>query len=166
MNILYLHGLLGRLNDEKREVLENHGKVFAPDIDYQNDLNTIAHLVKTFAEQEEEINVVIGSSMGGLAGWYVSNSLKRPALLFNPALATRSVYQEIPDASDSSLSFKQIVLGGRDDIINPAETLKFISQKLSGASDIQINLRQHLAHRIPVDVFEDEVESFFGKMCY
>lgn len=85
MNILYLHGLLGRLNDEKREVLENHGKVFAPDIDYQNDLNTIAHLVKTFAEQEEEINVVIGSSMGGFAGWYVSNSLKRPALLFNPA---------------------------------------------------------------------------------
>lgn len=166
MNILYLHGLLGRLNDEKRATLEQYGKVFAPDIDYQKDPNSIANLVEKYANQKEEINVVIGSSMGGFAGWHVSKALKRSALLFNPALADRSVHQDVPQYEDSSLNFKQVVLGAGDDVVNPADTLQFISRQLPRAADTRIHLRQHLGHRIPIDVFEDEVERFFGELCY
>ena len=157
---------MGRLNEEKRAILENYGQVFAPEIDYQNDHQSIANLVEKYANQKEEINVVIGSSMGGFAGWYVSKALQRPALLFNPALASHSVHQEVPVYEDSSLNFRQVVLGAGDDVINPADTLQFISKQLPGASDIRIHLRQHLAHRIPVDVFEDEVGRFFGEVCW
>lgn len=166
MNILYLHGLMGRLNEEKRKILEKYGKVFAPDIDYHNDSNSIENLVRRYYDQKEEINVVIGSSMGGFAGWHVSKALQRPALLFNPALAQRSVEQNIPVYEDSSLNFKQLVLGVSDDVVDPSGTMHFLAKELPGAADIKIHLHQHLAHRIPVDVFEEEVEGFFGELCY
>lgn len=166
MNILYLHGLLGHLNEEKRQILKHYGQVFAPDLDYQNDPDSIENLVQKYADHEEEINVVIGSSMGGFAGWYVSKALQRPALLFNPALAKRSVPQSVPSYENSSLNFRQVVLGVEDDVVNPADTLQFISSQLPGAADLRIHVRQYLAHRIPVDVFEEEVGRFFGELCY
>jgi predicted esterase YcpF (UPF0227 family) len=34
MNILYLHGLKSKLKEDKRKILEQYGRVFAPEIDY------------------------------------------------------------------------------------------------------------------------------------
>lgn len=164
MNILYLHGLDSSLNDEKRTILERFGTVFAPTIDYRNNPNTIKQVYEKFKNHDPEINVVIGSSMGGFAGYYISEVLNRPALLFNPALASRSVSQEVPDTIISSLNLKHIILGAKDNVVDPNKTLQFLS-KITLA-EYRIHTLLNLGHRIPVAVFEEAVEEFFSELCY
>lgn len=162
MNILYIHGLNGSLNPEKREVLEPYGKVFSPSIDYEADSEAIIHLVESF--KSHHTNVVIGSSMGGFTGYYVSNIYQCPALLFNPALAERSVYQNIPEIDHKTSPFKQIVLGTKDDIVDPKQTLGFLAETLIYHPEYKVHIHNSLAHRIPLDVFEEEVKLFFKQL--
>ncbi|MAZ73667.1 MAG: alpha/beta hydrolase [Flavobacteriaceae bacterium] len=161
MNILYLHGLDSSLNEEKRTILERFGTVFAPPIDYRNNPDTITQLYKKYKNHDPLIGVVIGSSMGGFAGYYLADALQRPALLFNPALAQRSVKQEVMELPNPKLSLKHIVLGAKDDVIDPAKTLQFLSKTLATNTEYNIRLRQDLAHRIPVTVFEESIKDFF-----
>lgn len=162
MNILYLHGLDGDLASEKRVVLEKFGKVFSPAIDYRKEYNSVELLVEQY--KNEKIKAVIGSSMGGFVGYYIADAYNLPSLLFNPALSARSVRQEIPIYKNPYLSFKQIVLGAEDDVIDPKSTLAFLSKRLQEHTDYDIHVRQRLGHRIPVDVFKAEVEAFFKKI--
>ena len=76
MNILYLHGLNGSLSDEKRTILEEYGTVYSPAIDYESDVNSIENLRRQFVDGK--IDVVMGSSMGGFAGYYLSIAFKNP----------------------------------------------------------------------------------------
>ena len=161
MNILYLHGLDSKLSAEKRAVLEVYGKVFAPDLNYYED----AHAIDTVLEMypEVEINTVIGSSMGGFAGYHVSKAVGRPALLFNPALVKRSVPQNIPEIRNYS-NLQQFVLGQRDDVVSPVDTLAYLSQELNSVTDFYLRLVPRLGHNIPVELFEEEVREFFSKL--
>lgn len=162
MKILYLHGLDGSLGDEKRGILQKFGTVLSPAIDYRTEYNSIEMLVEQF--KNDKIDVVVGSSMGGFVGYYVSNAYKRPALLFNPALASRSVRQKVPTYTHPLLGFKQLVIGTRDDVINAKDTLEFLSKNLQIHTNYHIHIRQELEHRIPVDVFEEEVKMFFKNL--
>lgn len=164
MNILYIHGLDSKLNMEKKKMLEKYGKVFAPDLDYYQNRNAIDSILKMYSEVD--INTVIGSSMGGFAGYYISNALDRPALLFNPALQSRSVEQIVPKIEKTSNSFKQIVIGQRDEVVDPKDTLLFISRQLSGQTDFHLNIRHEMEHRVHPECFEEELEIFFFKLCY
>ena len=82
MKILYLHGLDSYLQDDRRAVLTPYGEIFAPTIDYRNAPNLFAELQKEYAE----VDVLIGSSLGGLIVYYLAQKLGKPCLLFNPAL--------------------------------------------------------------------------------
>src|SRR5690606_38765516 len=164
MNILYLHGLDSKLSPEKREILEKYGKVFAPDLDYYQNTNAIRTILEMYSNVD--INTVIGSSMGGFAAYHVSNAIFRPALLFNPALRTRSVPQEIPKDNYNYNNLKHFVIGQNDDVVSPADTLSFLSENFNPVTEIHLRLVPRLGHRIPVELFEEEVESFFGKLCY
>jgi len=164
MNILYLHGLDSKLSPEKREILEKYGKVFAPDLDYYQNTNAIRTILEMYSNVD--INTVIGSSMGGFAAYHVSNAIFRPALLFNPALRTRSVPQEIPKDNYNYNNLKHFVIGQKDDVVSPADTLSFLSENFNPVTEIHLRLVPRLGHRIPVELFEEEVESFFGKLCY
>lgn len=159
MNILYLHGLNGSLRPEKRKVLEAYGKVFSPAIDYHSEPNSIALLIEQY--KNEGISVVVGSSMGGFLGYYIADAYKVPSLLFNPALDSRPVNQRVPNLDIPYLSFKQIVLGAKDDVISPAGTLSFIAKTLQAHTNYHIHIRQSVKHQIPIDVFEEEVAMFF-----
>jgi len=162
MKILYIHGLNGSLSPEKRALLEPYGEVFAPAIDYLSDTHAIASISTAFKAMG--INIVIGSSMGGFTGYYVSNIMQCPALLFNPALAKRSVPQNIPEIKNNSSRLKQIVLGTQDDVVNPKQTLKFLSETLIDHPEYKIHIHSHLAHRIPLDVFKEEIQLFFKSL--
>ena len=163
MTILYLHGLDSSLNDEKRIILEKYGLVYSPQINYRKDKNSIATLIAE--HQNNNINTVIGSSMGGFAAYYIADALQRPALLFNPALAYRSVAQEIPMIENLKSNLKHIVLGAKDEIIDPKTTMKFLATSI-GIDNYTIKIRQDLAHRIPEEIFEEEVKAFFKKLYY
>lgn len=164
MNILYLHGLDSKLSPEKRSILEKYGKVFAPDLDYYQNPNAIESVLEMFPDVD--INTVIGSSMGGFAAYHVSNALLRPALLFNPALMKRSVAQNIPEDNNNYNNLKQIVIGQIDDVVSPADTLSFLSENFNPVTEIYLHLQPKLGHSIPVELFEEEVERFFKKLCY
>ncbi|MEB8328636.1 hypothetical protein OO009_04650 [Flavobacteriaceae bacterium KMM 6897] len=159
MNILYIHGLNGSLSAEKRTILENYGTVYSPSINYETDENSVENLKLEF--QDKDINVVIGSSMGGFVGYHLSIAFERPALLFNPALVYRSVFQNVPYYNNPHHSYNKIVLGGKDEVVDPKNTLIFIADRINKNTDYQISLRQDLAHRIPLDIFKEEVTSFF-----
>lgn len=162
MKILYLHGLDGSLNDEKRSILQKHGTVVSPAIDYRTEYNSIELLVEQF--KNDKIGAVIGSSMGGFVAYYISNAYQRPSLLFNPALASRSVRQKVPTYKHPLLSFKQLVLGSRDTVIKVKDTLEFLSKNLELHTNYHIHIRQDLEHQIPVQVFEEEVKLFFKNL--
>ena len=164
MNILYLHGLDSKLNTEKRTVLEQYGRVFAPDLDYYNNPNTIEWVLEQFSDTE--INTVIGSSMGGFAAYHISNALFRPALLFNPALRKRSVHQNLPADINAYNNLKQIVIAQRDQVVLPADTLSFLSENFNPVTDIYLRLVPRLEHRISEALFKEEVDSFFEKLCF
>lgn len=160
MTILYLHGLDSNLSNEKKQILQQFGPVIAPDLDYRVNPNMIETLFNEYANQN--IDLVIGSSMGGFAGFYLSKLLQNPALLFNPALPYRtSVLQNIPIIKDEHRHLLQIVIGNQDDIIQAVDNLDFIMKLLPSKNDFRLHLINELGHGIPADIFESEVNLFF-----
>jgi hypothetical protein len=157
MKILYIHGLNGSLSIEKRDILQHFGKVQAPSIDYEKNPDSIISLQNQF--KDAKIDLIIGSSMGGFAGYYLSKLYQVPCLLFNPALPYRSVYQNIPSTPQSNNGTINIVLGSKDDIIDPKSTLHFLGDLLMQPQNYNIHIRHDLEHRIPVHVFEEEVSN-------
>lgn len=166
MNILYLHGLESKLSDEKRAILETYGTVIAPDLDYKSNPDAIQNLYNEFNNQN--INAIIGSSMGGFAGFHLANGLGICALLYNPALPYRtSIIQNIPSHLPQKRSpLMRIVLGGRDDVIKAKDNLAFLAQNFSEQKECTIQIVNELAHQIPVAVFEKQTKVFFQEFCY
>ncbi|SHI94643.1 Predicted esterase YcpF, UPF0227 family [Mesonia phycicola] len=159
MNILYLHGLMGSLNPEKRQIVEKYGKAYAPSIPYQTNKECISWLYHNY--KDKNIEVVIGSSLGGFSGYYLSRLLQVPALLFNPALANRSVTQNIPEITNIHREPMHIILGAKDDVVNPKSTLQFIAEHFPSTQNYQIQTLPELAHRIPLQTFKTSVDQFF-----
>lgn len=157
MNILYLHGLNSKLSPEKRTVLENYGQVFAPDIDYSK--KYIQPTTVLNAYKSTEFDVVIGSSMGALNAYIISDNIGRPALLFNPPL---SRYQKVTFTTyfTKNAAPKQLLLGAQDEVVNPTETLAFLANHLKEDS-LRLNVDSQLEHRIPVLIFEAQISEFF-----
>ena len=166
MNILFLHGLESKLSDEKRTILETYGTVIAPDLYYKSIPNVLQNLYDEY--KNEEINVIIGSSMGGFAGFHLAKGFGISALLYNPALPYRnSVVQEIPsDFPKKQSPLMRIVLGGQDDEIKAKDNLVFLSQNLSNLRDCTIEIINDLSHQIPVHIFEEQTKAFFDRLCY
>jgi predicted esterase YcpF (UPF0227 family) len=166
MNILFLHGLESKLSDPKRAILETYGKVIAPDLDYKSNPNAIQNLYDEY--QNQDINVIIGSSMGGFTAFHLAKSLGLCALLYNPALPYRNdVEQIIPTALPKKNSaFMRFVLGGQDDIIKAKDNLNFLAQNSNPQTDYDITIKGELAHQIPIDIFEQETKAFFEQLYY
>lgn len=160
MNILYIYGLDSKLSPEKKSILKKFGNVFTPNIDYYNDPQAIESILAQM--KNSNIDCVIGSSMGGFAGFYISTILGVPALLFNPALEERSVEQKVPDLKILRRTRKKFLLGAIDDVINPQDTLRFLSEYINDYTDFHLHVMPGLTHNIPVDIFEEQVKNFFS----
>lgn len=166
MNILFLHGLESKLSEQKRAILEIYGTVIAPDLDYKLNPDVIQNLYDEYKNQD--INAIIGSSMGGFAAFHLASSMGVCALLYNPALPYRnSVVQHIPSNLQKKQSpLMRIILGGQDDVIKAKDNLGFLAQNCFKNTDYAILIKNDLAHQIPVDVFEEETKAFFESLCF
>jgi len=163
MKILYLHGLDGSLSDDKRSALEKYGKVIGPDINYRATPNTIIEIHDKY--QAENIDFVIGNSMGGLAAYYISLKYEKPCLIFNPALPYTSVSQNIPANLDKRKQFLQVVLGRQDDVIKLHDNLKFLEMNIGLDIDASVHIINTVGHRIPIEIFEAEIKLFFDTLA-
>ena len=159
MILLYLHGLESKLNAAKKAVLEQYGSVLAPDLDYHNNPDAVQQVYEMYKGQP--IDYVIGSSMGGFAAFHLGRAFDKPVLLFNPALVKRSVPQNIPTFKTPTSGFGQVVLGGKDSVVDPADTLRFLGDQLKAGFHYHLHLRAEMGHRTSLEVFEEEVQEFF-----
>lgn len=160
MKILYLHGLESKLSAEKRLILEEFGEVVAPDLDYYAYENCIEWVFEKY--KNESFDVIIGSSMGGFAGFYLSQMVQKPAFLFNPALKERSVLQEIPNV-DFVKTKITILLGVKDEVVPNEKTLDFL-ENFKTDSQITILINHQMAHGVPISVFKNELTNYLKKL--
>jgi esterase/lipase len=157
---LYIHGLDGFLSDEKRTILSKYTQVVAPIMEFR--ANPGAYYDLLSIAKEEKVDIIIGTNMGGCMAYHLSLHLNVPALLFNPALPFRSVGIDLPAQDKVRSSYLRVIIGGQDDIIDPIQNVAWLATHEKG--DMDIRWRNTLGHRIPTDVFEEEVGGFYGMM--
>lgn len=158
MNVLYLHGLDGHLSDDKRVALEKYGRVIGPQIDYRISDRNIEILTDQY--QQEQIDIVIGNSIGGLMAYHISLAYGTPCLIFNPALPYTSVPQQIPVIRKRT-EILQVVLGKQDEVINYLDTMKYLEDTVAPEVEYKLHIHSTLPHRIEIATFEEELNLFF-----
>jgi hypothetical protein len=118
---------------------------FTPAMNYydENLFDEILHQVKN-----ENIDLLIGSSMGGYFAYHLSTFLNLPTLLFNPAFVDRSFE---PTVQTGTFQPSQtIIIGENDDVIIPQKSILWIENNIKQYS---FNF-ESMGHRTPIEVFE------------
>lgn len=160
MKILYLHGLDSHLQDDRRAVLEGFAQVEAPVLDYLNTPNLFSQLVVDY----QDVKALIGSSAGGLVAYYLAQKIKKPCLLFNPALCFRE-RMPFPISFDKNYTnYMRIVIGGQDEVIDPLLSLKILQEDISSVQNIDIHIINQMKHSYPIEIFSQECQFFFQKI--
>jgi pimeloyl-ACP methyl ester carboxylesterase len=100
-------------------------------------------------------DLIIGSSMGGHVGLMLANYYNIDAIVFNPAIHSRSIEPklEILEAREPNFNFQPvIILGLEDDVINPLITKEILDDALFYCDIEEV---EGLGHRIPFQIFVD-----------
>jgi hypothetical protein len=152
LKTLYIHGLDSAPRPDKLEILKSlELDVDGLHIDYRENLD--AYWVLENYIRQNDIEFIIGSSYGGMLGYYLSAALNIPALLFNPALHSMSLEPELPKLRDIPQAPLFVVLGANDQTIHPKKTLDFFrANKIKTARIITCHW---LAHKIDLRTFEE-----------
>lgn len=148
--IMYLHGLESSNVCEKVDFLCEQGNVLAPSIHYRklNIEEELMYMVESF-----QPDLIIGSSMGGYVGMLLANYYNIDAMVFNPAIHSRSIEPKlvILKAREPNINFiPVIILGLEDDVVNPLVTKEILDDALFHCDIEEV---EGLGHRIPLDVF-------------
>ena len=146
MHILYIHGLESSTNCLKVQWLKSLGHtVYNPKIDYKDP--EAFFKVKRIA-QKNNIDLIIGSSMGGYFAYAIATSTNQKCILLNPALHSRAFE---PENVNYGMCQPDItcVLGNHDTVINPEDTKKI----LQGEQKVAFIEYDH-GHRTPVGILE------------
>lgn len=91
--IIYIHGFHGSAESPKVSSMRKHFepkgvKVFAPSYDDHDAHKSQTHLLSFVSNvmKDHPHTLVVGCSLGGFWAHYISNQLKLPSLLLNPAM--------------------------------------------------------------------------------
>ena len=99
--------------------------------------------------------MIIGSSMGGYFAYALASHTGIPVLLFNPALHNRSFEVEGVHSGEFKPEGK-VILGKKDNVIDPSITKAMLKN-----SNLEIEEIEEMEHRVPLDIFINEVENLF-----
>ena len=150
--ILYLHGLESSNVCDKVDFMHEHANVLAPSIDYNKPSieEELMYMVESF-----QPDLVIGSSMGGHVGLMLANYYNIDAIVFNPAIHSRSFDPALEKlaAKEPNFNFQPVViLGMEDDVINPLITKEILDDALFYCDIEEV---ENLGHRIPFSIFSN-----------
>lgn len=152
IKIAFFHGLESPAVSDKTEFLNaNFDDVYAPPMDYQRNANLFEQVLKEV--KERKISLLVGSSMGGYFAYCISTLTGIPALLFNPAVHSRSINPPVRMGTHSAKL--TIVLGINDDVILPGKTVEFFKTEGIGNSVIMYEQNDH---RTPIYIFKKWIE--------
>jgi len=152
MRVAFFHGLDSKPITSKNWALRQvFDEVYDPVMNYDNprmfDL-VLKHL------EDNPVDLLIGSSMGGYFAYCLSTHLGIKTLLFNPAVHSRSIEPVVSLGSKESTHL--VVLGNGDDIIRPELTEEFFN-KVGGTNII---IREDIGHIIPIEVFKNYIKLY------
>ncbi len=155
MKLTYLHGLESNNLGEKNDWLKSYSEIFDPYIDYK-ELNIYQTLRNQIAALQSD--VIIGSSMGGFFAYEIAKELNISAILFNPALHSRSITPDMTGHKEGIYKpFMYFIFGENDDIINHIDTIKILENDGYGKQNYVIH---NHGHRTPFEVFKREIVYF------
>ncbi|PCH74779.1 MAG: hypothetical protein COB98_09840 [Flavobacteriaceae bacterium] len=150
MNIIYLHGLLSSNKSSKTDWLMQEGHtLFNPRLNYKEEAKTVFSDLAALCEQHQ-IDLIIGSSMGGHLAFHLSNKYKIPSLLFNPSLEKNSMSKPAVIQVENKSILHTIVVGEKDTVVIPSDTLKYLEDRKSNV----VHTFEANGHRTPLEVFK------------
>lgn len=157
MKTLYLHGLNSYPLPEKLDMLEKAGlNVVALHLDYANEKN-VYQTLKNYA-LEEEVEFLVGSSLGGFIAFWLAEDLGLPCLLFNPAMTYGECLDSYePEVSSRLCPARFVVIGAYDETIDPEESLRFFREQDEGECYQRVITCDWLEHQIDFATFEEMV---------
>lgn len=150
MNILYIHGLDSSPNPFRIDWLQAQGHtVHALHLDYRTEPEVYNLLRRAAIES----SFIVGSSLGGRLGYWLSEELGIPCLLYNPALAL-----EIPDLTENYSTLtgcpeRYVVLGDQDDVVDAQATWNWLTARESPSCRQRVIRCHWLGHEIDPDTF-------------
>ena len=152
MKIAYLHGLDSNNLGPKNYWLNSISKLVDPHIDYRE-----KNIYQTLKSQVYAFNpdIIIGSSMGGYFAYEIAKEFNINAILFNPALHSRSYEPDMTGHETGEYNpIMRFVFGQNDEIINPIKTINII--KKEGYLNENHILYKH-GHDTPLEIFKKEI---------
>lgn len=153
MKVLYIHGLHSNPNPDKIKILKEAGlEVIAPFIDYEKEQGAVYPRVKAIA-LEQDVDLLIGSSMGGFISYWLAYDLHIPALLYNPALYFDSMRTFIPPIASKEIPALYICLGEKDKTVDPNLVKSYLSQRNPQQEHLKIISSSWLEHGIDLSTF-------------
>jgi len=156
MNIAYLHGLNSDPNIEKVSYLESvSDNVYAPFINHMNP-TSYKNILKEI--KSRNIDLIIGSSMGGWFAYNISTLTGIPTLQFNPGLQGRSVDPAVTSGNKQANHI--FVFGKKDSIIDPVKTRSWIRDNIKGK---HTSYTESNGHRTPIDIFKKYTDIAVGR---
>ena len=158
MKTLYIHGLDSFPVPEKKQIMAKAGlDVTALHLNYRQKLG-VYEILKD-AVFQKNIQFIIGSSLGGYLGYWLAEEMGLPCLLFNPAINFRRkiFFSVIPQIKKLQCPSRYVVLGAKDDLLNPGKTLTFMKNKERNGLHQQIITCDWLGHQIDLFTFDEMV---------
>lgn len=160
MKVLYIHGLDSNPTPQKIEMIAQKGhEVFALHLNYRTEKDAY-HILKKYAS-ENQVEFIVGSSLGGFLGFYLAEELGIGCLLFNPAMAINIVEAKISADFQRKCPKRYIILGDKDEVVNPNLNWGFFQKSENQAPHQRVIRCQWLAHQIDFVSF-NEFLSFAG----
>jgi len=147
------------------DYLENMGfDVIAPHIDYDHEPNVFIDLL------EEEYDAIVGNSLGGYIGYYLSEWKMVPAVLVNPPLfmdLRLKVNQPTPEMIDKSqkgrhlsMGKKHIVVGMDDNVVDPFKVIEWLFENKPNAD---LKVVDGMGHNYEYKQLFENIDCIVGK---
>ncbi len=160
MKTLYIHGLDSFPRSEKIDILKKVGlDPVALHLDYRQQLG-VYQILKENAVQKK-VDFIIGSSLGGLLAYLLSEDLGLPCLLFNPAmevLRQKAVYyNQIPEITSFNCKDRYVVLGANDDTVDHEISRDSFKKMEKKGLNQKVVVCDWLGHTIDFKTFYDMV---------
>ncbi len=155
MKIAYLHGLESNNLGIKNDWLKSYSELFPPYINYRE-----SNIYQTLKSQigDFKANIIIGSSIGGFFGYEIAKELNINAILFNPALHSRSMTPDMTGYQKGQYKpLMYFIFGQNDEVINPINTIKIIN---NDGYDKKKYITLNHGHQTPYEIFKQEIINF------
>jgi hypothetical protein len=155
MKTLYIHGLDSSPKADKLKILQEFGlEVIAPFSDYRVEGLSAFNKLRELAVSNQ-VEFIIGSSLGGFIGYWLADELGIRSLLFNPALQLNSIELQLPHGGEPrSLVPKYIVLGANDTVVDPIASLQWLESQVDYTVNRVITC-SWLSHKIDTSTFRE-----------